>query len=71
MPISLLRKGEVIQVTYSAKNISNNRESKTLVEATKTVKGAKRFIIITYEEENELTVDGVKTEIIPIWKWLI
>lgn len=23
MPISLLRKGEVIQVTYSAKNISN------------------------------------------------
>lgn len=63
--------GAVIQVAYSAKNISNNRETKTLVEAAKTLKEAKKFIIITYEEENELTVDGVKIEIIPIWKWLI
>lgn len=63
--------GEVIQVAYSAINISNNRETKTLIEAAKTIKEAKRFIIITYEEENELTVDGVKIEIIPVWKWLI
>lgn len=63
--------GAVIQVAYSAKKISNDREIKTLVEAAKNLKEAKRFIIITYEEENELTVDGVKIEIIPIWKWLI
>ena len=63
--------GEVIQVAYSAINISNDRETKTLIEAAKTIKEAKRFIIITYEEENELTVDGVKIEIIPVWKWLI
>ena len=63
--------GQLIQVAYSAKNISNDRETKTLVEAAKTVKGAKKFIIITYEEEKELTIDGVKIEIIPIWKWLI
>lgn len=63
--------GEVIQVAYSAVNISNDRETKTLVEATKNVKTAKRFIIITYEEEKELIVEGVKIEIIPIWKWLI
>lgn len=63
--------GAVIQVAYSAKNISNDRETKTLVDAAKSLKEAKRFIIITYEEENELTVDGLKIEIIPIWKWLI
>lgn len=63
--------GEVIQVAYSAANISNDRETKTLVEAAKNVKAAKRFIIITYEEEKELIVEGVKIEIIPIWKWLI
>ena len=63
--------GEVIQVSYSISNISNDRESKTLVEAAKTVKEAKRFIIITYEEEKELTIDGVKIEVIPVWKWLI
>ena len=32
---------------------------------------AKRFVIITYEEEKEFTVDGVKIEIIPVWKQLI
>ena len=63
--------GAVIQVAYSAKNISNDRETKTLVDAAKSLKEAKRFIVITYEEENELTVDGLKIEIIPIWKWLI
>lgn len=63
--------GEVIQVAYSASNISSDRETKTLVEAAKTLKAAKRFIIITYEEEKEINVDGVKIEIIPVWKWLI
>lgn len=63
--------GEVIQVAYSAINISNARETKTLIEAAKSLKEAKRFIIITYEEEKEITTDGVKIEIIPVWKWLI
>lgn len=63
--------GEVIQVAYSTKNISNDRETKALVEASKTVKEAKSFIIITWEEEKALIVDGVKIELIPIWKWLI
>lgn len=63
--------GEVIQVAYSVSNISSDRETRTLVEAAKILKEAKRFIIITYEEEKELTVDGVKIEVIPIWKWLI
>ena len=63
--------GEVIQVAYSAVNISSDRETRTLIEAAKSLKEAKRFIIITYEEEKELTVDGIKIEIIPVWKWLI
>lgn len=63
--------GQVIQVAYSVYNVSDDREIKTLVEAAKNVKGAKSFIIITYEEENVITVDGIKIDIIPIWKWLI
>ena len=63
--------GEVIQVAYSIENISSDRETNTLVEAAKTLDKAKKFIIITYEEEKELTIDGVKVEIIPVWKWLI
>ena len=63
--------GEVIQVAYSISNISDDRETKSLIEAAKTVKEAKRFIIITWEEENELTIEETKIEVIPIWKWLL
>lgn len=63
--------GEVIQVAYSVSNISNDRETRTLVEASKVIKESKRFIIITYEEEKEMTSDGVRIEVIPLWKWLI
>lgn len=63
--------GEVIQASYSVSNISSDREIQTLLEAARTIKESKRFIIITYEEEKEMTVDGVKIEVIPIWKWLI
>ena len=63
--------GDVIQVAYSLSKISNDREIRNLVDASKTVKESKRFIIITYNEENEITADGIKIEVIPIWKWLI
>ena len=63
--------GEVIQVAYSVSNISSDRETRALAEAAKSLKEAKRFIIITYEEEKELTVDGVQIEVIPVWKWLL
>ena len=63
--------GEVIQVAYSIKNISNDRETKSLVTAAKTLKEAKRFVIITYNEEDEIILDGMKIEVIPVWKWMI
>lgn len=63
--------GEVIQVAYSIKNISSDRVTKSLITAAKTLKEAKRFVIITYNEEDEVTMDGVKIEVIPVWKWMI
>lgn len=63
--------GEVIQVSYSLTNSSTERETKTLIEAAKTIKSAKRFLIITYEEEKTLSIDGIKIEVIPVWKWMI
>lgn len=63
--------GEVIQVAYSVENISSERETKSLAAAAKSVKEAKRFIIITYEEEKKLNVDDIKIEVIPVWKWLL
>ena len=62
--------GTAIQVAYSITNISDDRETKSLVEVAKTLKEAKEFVIITYEEEKELNIDDVKIQVIPVWKWL-
>lgn len=63
--------GTIIQVSYSLDDISNDRETKTLIQAAKSLDEAKRFVIITFNEEKNLIVDDVKIEVIPIWKWLI
>lgn len=63
--------GTVIQAAYSLSNISNDRETKALVQASKVMKDAKRFVIITYEEENVLEIDGIRIDVIPVWKWLL
>ena len=63
--------GTAIQVAYSITNISDDRETKSLVEAAKALKEAKEFVILTYEEEKELNMDGVKIQVIPVWKWLL
>lgn len=31
----------------------------------------KRMIILTYEAEETVTIDGRDIEVIPVWKWLI
>lgn len=41
------------------------------MQAAAAVKKAKKIFIITYDEEKELNIDGIKITVIPIWKWLI
>ncbi|MCQ2604406.1 MAG: hypothetical protein MJ215_05120, partial [Spirochaetia bacterium] len=62
--------GTVIQAAYSISNISDDRETRALIQAAKDIKDAKRFMIITYDEEKLMNIDGLKIEVIPIWKWL-
>lgn len=61
----------VYQVAYSLKNISNDRETNSLIEARKTVKGVKHLVILTYSEEKKLDIDGVEIDVMPVWKWLL
>jgi predicted AAA+ superfamily ATPase len=63
--------GTIFQVTYSMNETSNLRETETLVKAKNTFEEAKRFVIITYGEEDSLEIDGTKIEVLPIWKWLL
>lgn len=63
--------GTVIQAAYSLSKAAFDRETKALLCAAKTLKEAKRFVIVSYEEEKEFEIEGVKIEVIPIWKWLL
>lgn len=63
--------GLVVQAAYSVSNISSDRETDSLVKAAKTMEGTKRFLIITYEEEKTVEQDGIKIEVVPVWKWII
>ncbi|MCK9170956.1 MAG: ATP-binding protein [Treponema sp.] len=63
--------GTAVQVAWSIRNISNNREIENLIKAASVMPAVKRFVIITYEEEDSLTINGVTVEVIPAWKWLL
>lgn len=46
------------------------RETKALVKISRTF-DIKKSVIVTYDDERTIEVDGVSIEIIPVWKWLL
>ena len=63
--------GTLYQVAWSLKNISNTRETDSLLVAAKSMKEAKRFVVITFNEESTLEIGGIKIEVFPIWEWVL
>ena len=63
--------GTVYQAAYSLNENTDSREMDSLVKAAETLEEAKRFIVITYEEEDTLEIGGTKIEVIPAWKWVL
>ena len=46
------------------------RETKALVKLVKRLP-YRDLVIVTYNEEREITVDGVYIRVMPLWKWLL
>ncbi len=61
---------EVIQACYQFTKENREREIEGLLEAMKEFK-LNQGIILTYEQEENLTVEGKKIIIKPLWKWLL
>ena len=61
-----------VQVCYNLNDteITRKREVNALLKFAKYAE-VKKMIIITKEEENIISENGVEIEIIPIWKWLL
>ncbi len=61
---------QAIQVCSELNNESEKREVEGLLEARKTF-SIKEGIILTYDQEKEITFGGEKIRVIPVWKWLL
>lgn len=60
-----------VQASYSIQDDdTRNREVNALVALDK-LKPLKKACIITFDEEDTLEVNGLKIDIVPIWKWLL
>ncbi len=71
----LIRKGitvqELIQVCYDLKNKKTwKREIESLIDGLKQFK-LKKGTIITYDYDNEETIENKKIRFVPLWKWLL
>ncbi len=70
----LIREGnkikDAIQVTYEINEKNKEREVTGLIEALNKFK-LKKGLIITFDQEEELKLNGKKIVIKPVWKWLL
>lgn len=61
---------QAIQVTYSLENDNMKRELDGLLEALEKFK-LSSGLVITHDQEDELTMHGKKITIKPAWKWML
>jgi len=60
-----------IQVAYSLSDFdTQKRETVALLKFSRFMP-AERFTIITYDEGQAIEIEGIKIDVIPIWKWLM
>ena len=65
-------KGEItnaIQVCFDLNNDNKDREIKGIQEALEKLK-LRQGMILTFDQEDELTIENKKIKIMPVWKWL-
>jgi len=65
-----LKPAEAIQVTWELTATSRQRELKGLTEAMRSL-NLTQGKILTYNQEEQIAIEGGKIQIAPVWKWLL
>ena len=60
-----------IQVSYSLNDDDTRKRELAALEKIGKFLHAEKYIIITYNEEDEIDMDDIHINVIPIWKWLL
>lgn len=63
--------GTAIQVAYSIAGDARKREVENLKRLARSEAQAKRFMIVTYEEEEKIREDGMEIEVVPLYRFLL
>ena len=63
--------GTAIQVAYALDENSLDREVGNLVKLSSRFEGARRFVVVTHEDERIIEADGTTVEVIPAYKFLL
>ena len=61
---------ELIQVCFELNSTNREREIKPLLKVSKETKASKLFIL-TLDNEEELSMEGIKIHVKPVWQWLL
>ena len=61
---------ELIQVCYELSDQNIDREIRGLEKASGEI-DASRLLVLTMEQEREISWNGLKIEVKPVWKWLL
>ena len=67
----LPEEGTAIQVAYSLSDSSFDHETASLAVLARAQPGIERLVVVTYEEEAELEVAGVRIEVVPAYRFLL
>ncbi len=59
-----------VQVCFELTEENSEREIRGVVEACHFV-GVKEGMLLTFDEEKEVSVEGVNIRVLPLWKWCI
>ena len=60
-----------IQAAYSIQDDDTRTGEVNALAALNKIEPLKKACIITYDEEDTLEVNGLKIDVVPIWKWLL
>ncbi len=64
--------GLAIQVSYDISKLTEtfDRETKAFVNLSKFL-DVRKYLIITYSNEDHVVIEGIKIDIVPYWKWAL
>ncbi len=68
---SIRNERSMAQVSYSTADLETRKRETSALVKLNAFRPLKRSLIITYNEENLITVNGQTIEVVPVWRWML